>query len=417
MTVPNNPFPSKADWPVNWQASRLTGKFVDMTGDAVKGKEIVLTPHEVRSFTSEATNTVIVAVPRVIVTSSTGTIDSLVPATDDTDIQPTGWTYRVEEKFGANRVYFIEALAGQVQDLSRIVPAPPSAGVTVTRGERGPIGPAGATGVGVPVGGPAGTVLAKLSSADYDTVWLSVNADGTLNGPSAYEVAVSNGYVGTESAWLLTLRGEQGPPGPVGPQGQQGLQGLPGQNGTPGQMGPAGPSAYQHAQSLGFTGTLQQWLDSLRGPAGAGLPSGGVTGQVVVKTDAGTAWADYAGGSGTEGLSAYEVAVVNGFSGTETQWLASLKGPIGPVGATGPQGNPGPTGATGATGPAGPIGLRGPQGAVGERGPIGPMGQNRYQSAAGQPYVASGHIYVTDGGDFPSPPFDNGSILFRKVIT
>jgi len=41
------------------------------------------------------------------------------------------------------------------------------------------------------------------------------------------------------------------------------------------------------------------------------------------------------------GLSAYEVAVENGFSGTEAQWLASLKGPKGDdgnQGLRGPQG-------------------------------------------------------------------------------
>lgn len=34
------------------------------------------------------------------------------------------------------------------------------------------------------------------------------------SGPSAYDVAVSNGFVGTESAWLSSLTGPQGPQGP-----------------------------------------------------------------------------------------------------------------------------------------------------------------------------------------------------------
>ena len=40
------------------------------------------------------------------------------------------------------------------------------------------------------------------------------------------------------------------------------------------------------------------------------------------------------GGSGTgaDGKSAYQIAVEHGFSGTETEWLASLKGPIGETG-------------------------------------------------------------------------------------
>lgn len=35
------------------------------------------------------------------------------------------------------------------------------------------------------------------------------------------------------------------------------------------------------------------------------------------------------GGSGRDGLSAYELAVLDGFRGTESEWLASLKGADG----------------------------------------------------------------------------------------
>lgn len=47
------------------------------------------------------------------------------------------------------------------------------------------------------------------------------------------------------------------------------------------------------------------------------------------------------GRPGKDGLSAYQVAVKNGFKGTEVEWLASLKGPPGPIGPVGPQGPPG----------------------------------------------------------------------------
>lgn len=55
-------------------------------------------------------------------------------------------------------------------------------------------------------------------------------------------------------------------------------------------------------------------------------------------------------GDGSDGASAYEVAVANGFVGTEAQWLASL---VGPQGAAGPQGPQGETGPAGPQGPAG----------------------------------------------------------------
>lgn len=84
--------------------------------------------------------------------------------------------------------------------------------------------------------------------------------------------------------------------------------------------------------------------------------------------------ADFSGADGSDGASAYEIAVAEGFVGTEAEWLDSLVGPEGsegPTGATGPQG---PTGATGPAGPKGDTGDTGPQGPQGETGPVGPEG-------------------------------------------
>ena len=106
-------------------------------------------------------------------------------------------------------------------------------------------------------------------------------ADG-VDGDSAYEIAVANGFVGTEQQWLDSL---------VGQQGIQGIQGNTGANGD---------SAYQVAVANGFVGTQQQWLDSLVGATGA------------------------TGADGADGDSAYDVAVANGFVGTEQQWLDSF---------------------------------------------------------------------------------------------
>lgn len=55
-----------------------------------------------------------------------------------------------------------------------------------------------------------------------------------------------------------------------GPRGPAGADGAPGADGTPGA---AGASAYQVAQSNGFSGTQTQWLASLVGPAGADAPA------------------------------------------------------------------------------------------------------------------------------------------------
>lgn len=68
------------------------------------------------------------------------------------------------------------------------------------------------------------------------------------------------------------------------------------------------------------------------------------------------------GEQGQAGASAYQIAVDNGFDGTEEEWLASLKGDRGEkgvqglqglTGADGKDGKPGSDGKTGATGAAG----------------------------------------------------------------
>lgn len=74
-------------------------------------------------------------------------------------------------------------------------------------------------------------------------------------GKSAFEIAVDNGFVGTEEEWLDTLVGAQGP------------QGVDGDDGAPGAEG---DSAYEVAVANGFVGTEAEWLESLQGEPGAG---------------------------------------------------------------------------------------------------------------------------------------------------
>ena len=80
----------------------------------------------------------------------------------------------------------------------------------------------------------------------------------------------------------------------------------------------------------------------------SGLPSLGSTeGAVITKDDISvteeTSPSASAGEDLPRGKSAYEVAVENGFSGTETEWLASLKGATGAPGADGKDGTDGKT--------------------------------------------------------------------------
>lgn len=94
-------------------------------------------------------------------------------------------------------------------------------------------------------------------------------------GLSAYEIAVANGFAGTEDEWLLALKGADG------------------------EDGDDGLSAYQVAVENGFAGSEAEWLMTIKG-----VP-------------------------GENGKSAYEVAQSLGYSGTEDEWLTSLKGEKG----------------------------------------------------------------------------------------
>lgn len=63
------------------------------------------------------------------------------------------------------------------------------------------------------------------------------------DGKSAYEIAVENGYVGTEEEWLDSL---------VGPQGLPGTQGIQGEKGDPGLQGVQGDKEFKEIRARAF---------------------------------------------------------------------------------------------------------------------------------------------------------------------
>jgi len=103
------------------------------------------------------------------------------------------------------------------------------------------------------------------------------------DGKSAYEVAVAYGFVGTEVEWLESLKGVDGKDGVNGKDGcdgRNGVDGLPGKDGKSGADGlpgrdgidginvSDGKSAYIIAVEHGFSGTENEWLQSLKGADG-----------------------------------------------------------------------------------------------------------------------------------------------------
>ena len=94
-------------------------------------------------------------------------------------------------------------------------------------------------------------------------------------GKSAYAIAVAHGFRGTEQEWLDSLKGLQGPQGDPGPKGEpfryedftpEQLEAL---KGPKGDKGEDGLSAFNIAQLNGFQGTYVEWLKSLKGKDGA----------------------------------------------------------------------------------------------------------------------------------------------------
>ena len=151
------------------------------------------------------------------------------------------------------------------------------------------------------------------------------------DGKSAFEIAVENGFIGTEAEWLESLKGKDGKDGVDGKNGQDGKDGIDGK------------SAYEIAIANGYFGTESEWLESLKG-------KNGIDGQPGKDGIDGTNGQDGKDGidgtPGTDGKSAYIIAVEHGFTGTETEWLESLKGKDGTDGQPGKDGVDGKDGVT-----------------------------------------------------------------------
>ena len=164
----------------------------------------------------------------------------------------------------------------------------------------------------------------------YQQLLQKISEKGT-DGKSAFEIAVENGFIGTEAEWLESLKGKDGKDGVDGKNGQDGKDGIDGK------------SAYEIAIANGYFGTESEWLESLKG-------KNGIDGQPGKDGIDGTNGQDGKDGidgtPGTDGKSAYIIAVEHGFTGTEAEWLESLKGKDGTDGQPGKDGVDGKDGVT-----------------------------------------------------------------------
>ena len=121
-------------------------------------------------------------------------------------------------------------------------------------------------------------------------------------------------------------------------------------NGANGEKGTDGKSAYQIAVEQGYQGSESDWLSSLKGDKG----NTGAKGNP--------------GQDGADGKSAYAIAVEHGYENSEDEWLLSLKGEKGDTGERGEKGEKGDPGDRGLQGVPGEKGEKGDAGVAGKDG-------------------------------------------------
>lgn len=192
-------------------------------------------------------------------------------------------------------------------------------------------------------------------------------------GKSAYDIAIWNGFVGTEQQWLASLKGDPG--APLNLKGSlAGVVQLPITGNNPGDayvvgevlyawdgstwklvssQGPAGDSAYEVWLSSGNTGTIYDYLEYIKGPKGDPGPRG-------AKGDPGNNanGFDYQGAlnsitdlplpSSGNVSDAYNIGSYL-FVSNGDQWV-NMGAIVGPKGDKGDKGNPGQDGEDGTDG-------------------------------------------------------------------
>jgi len=103
------------------------------------------------------------------------------------------------------------------------------------------------------------TIIAILLAAAFLLPTLvSCNSEKTANGKSAYEIAVENGFSGSEAEWLDSLKGkdgEDGKDGVDGKSGKDGKDGVAGADGKDGVNGENGKDGQNGTDGIGIKET------------------------------------------------------------------------------------------------------------------------------------------------------------------
>lgn len=248
-----------------------------------------------------------------------------------------------------------------------------------------------------PIISAPGTNVSLISRAEFDDVEATL-ANLVIE---VQELEVTGGAGEPGPPGPQGVPGIQGPAGPQGPPGQDGARGPQGYSGETGPEGPTGPqgiqgvqgpegvsglSAYEVATQGGYTGTQSEWLASLQGvqgPAGADGKSVSIQGTV---TNAAALPTGLTSADAGKGWITGNDGHLHVWSGTAFSDVGTVRGPEGPTGPQGPQGIQGlkgDTGDAGATGPQGPQGIQGVAGPAGVKGDTGAQGIQGLTGATG----------------------------------
>jgi hypothetical protein len=202
------PYPDNENWPVDYQGGTVTGKYIATDGTVVSGTITFTTPQIVIVPLNG-----MVVVPKDINVSldEEGAFSVVLPATNDPDIQPWGWTYTVTENLDTQngRTFYMEVPQGQTTDISTVAPVAQSLG-TVTY-----IGPAIDLALVYTTGDEPSASLTEDTPGHY-TIHLVLSSGGgggtggTVGSDGNGQLTITSGddlTVSSDSAGTLTLVG------------------------------------------------------------------------------------------------------------------------------------------------------------------------------------------------------------------
>jgi hypothetical protein len=386
------PLPTMANQALIWNGSKYIWGTVDTSGSGLKGVSFSAGSNKVKTSSTTGTAGVeltvdvqeqniplnnlqgTLAVPKggtgattfsangLVVGAGTGALTTIqVPAYANTYLHWTGTTFEWSSIVGLKGDKGDTGATGPqgpqgLQGTAGLQGAPGATGATGATGAAGTKGDTGATGPAGPTGatGPTGAAGVKGDTGATGPAGVQGPAGPTgaigptgLTGPAGKDGATGpTGPKGADS----TVAGPAGPQGPTGATGATGPIGPKGADST--VAGPAGPQGVQGVKGdTGATGPkgADSTVAGPQGPIGLTGPTGpaGATGATGAKGDTGAVGPQGIQGvkgdtgaastvAGPAGKSAYQVAVANGYVGTEGQWLESLKATGGTGGGTDP---------------------------------------------------------------------------------